>query len=160
MDIVSKIPFFVYISFTSFFLECTIQLTFNIHSEHQLCVFFSMCHFSHLWFNPWHLAKMVPLFIRLAWSLVVMVGGECLETSMLQTQMLLKRTPLHPWEVNNYVMVSWPAKNATGICFVETSDVKSLRFVFDAFLVQVIKHAGLRCTRENNFTTPVVNIFI
>ena len=54
---------------------------------------------------------MVPLFTSLAWSLVVMVGGEseCLDTSMLQTQMLVyQRTPmLHPWEVNNYVMAGY-----------------------------------------------------
>ncbi len=93
--------------------ECTIQLTFNIHSFRISYVFFPYVIFSHLWFNPWHLAKMVPLFIRLAW-LVVMVGGEW-ETSMLQTQMLLKRTPLHPWEVNNYVMVSWRSPKIPGI---------------------------------------------
>ena len=67
---------------------------------------------------------MVPLFISLAWSLVVMAGGECLDTSMLQTQLLVyKRTPmLHPWgseQLCHGALASQKKTAVPGILFVE-----------------------------------------
>ena len=129
MDIVSKMPNCIHIFLTSLksIWICNIQITLR-HTFWAIIfvMFFSKnCHCC--WVKPWQTlaASMVPLFISLAWSLVVMAGGECLDTSMLQTQLLVyKRTPmLHPWEVNNYVMVPWPAKNkllCLGFCLLRS----------------------------------------
>lgn len=146
MDSVSKIPNCIFLTSLKSIRICNIQITLR----HTFWAFFFVMFFfqklsNSCWVKPWQTlaASMVPLFIgSLALAvMVVMVGGECLDnldTSMLQTQLLVhKRTPplLHPWEVNNYIMVSWPAQ--PGICF--PWEVKSLRFVVDTFLFVQVK---------------------